>query len=87
MGKRNLQQRDDDGGSLVDKLLEAADRSLTYKGKDEGPVSKFLRDRNERHGKGWLALAFEADGSKDPEYITRIVGEYIKVILSLSHLL
>jgi hypothetical protein len=83
MGKRNLQERDDDeaveaGGSLLDKFLEAADKSLTHKGKDEGPVFNLLKENNKRHGKGWLALAFkESDESKDPDYIKRIVGKDI----------
>ena len=56
MGKRNLKERDDEaveaGGSLLVKLLEAADKSLTYKGNDEGPVFKLLKENNEHRGKG-----------------------------------
>ena len=82
MGKRNPQERDDNeaveaGGSLLDKMLEAADKSLTCKGKDEGPVFNLLKENNERHGKEWLALAIkELDESKDPDdHIKRIVGK------------
>jgi hypothetical protein len=79
MGKRNLKERDDEaveaGESLLAKLLEAANKSLTYKGKDEGPVFKLLKG-NEHQGQGWLTLAFnESDGTKDPDYIKRIVGK------------
>jgi hypothetical protein len=93
MGKRNLQERDDNeaveaGGNLLDKLLEAADKSLMCKGEDEGPVFNSLKENNDRHGKGWLALAFkESDESKDPDCIKRIVGEVARVILRVFHLL
>jgi hypothetical protein len=82
MVKRNIQERDDEaveaGGSLLVELLDMADKALTFKGKDEGPVYKFLKENNDRHGKGWLALAFkESDDTKDPDYIKRIVGKDI----------
>jgi hypothetical protein len=88
MVKRNMQERDDEaveaGGSLLVELLDAADKALIFKGKKEGPVYNFLKENNDRRGKGWLALAFkESDDTKDPDHIKRIVGKDIEVLLRI----
>jgi hypothetical protein len=52
MVKRNAQERDDEaveaGGSLLVELLDAADKALTVRGKDEGPVYNVLKENNEK---------------------------------------